>query len=156
MPVFVTAYQQAWNPNPLPESEKGFLVKTVFKANGDTISSLTAGKTIQLEVAVIVESAAEYVQIEVPIPAGCSYDSKHQGRSFWSDAHREYFKDKVVIFSNKLSVGTHRFVINLIPRFTGRYSLNPAKVELMYFPVFYGNEEMKGVEIGRLMKPRYD
>lgn len=146
MPVFLAVYQQAWNPDPKPEALKGFAVKTVFKTNGDTISTLTSGKTTQLEVIVNVDAQAEYVQIEVPIPAGCSYDSKRAGY-YWKEAHREHFKGKVVIFCNKLTEGEHRFTIDLIPRFTGKYSLNPAKVELMYFPVFYGNEEMKQVII---------
>lgn len=29
-----------------------------------------------------------------------------------------------------------RVEVELTPRFTGSYQLNPAKVELMYFPVF--------------------
>lgn len=145
-PVFVSVYQQSWNPRPVPESAKGFTVKSVFKGNGSTLSYLTSGKTAQMEVRVVVEADAEYVQIEVPIPAGCSYDSKAVG-NYWKEAHREHFKDKVVIFSNKLSKGDHTFTIDLIPRYTGKYTLNPAKVELMYFPVFYGNEEIRRVEI---------
>jgi hypothetical protein len=41
----------------------------------------------------------------------------------------------------------HKFTINLEPRFTGKYTLNPAKAEMMYFPVFYGREEMKRTSI---------
>ncbi|MDL2213787.1 carboxypeptidase-like regulatory domain-containing protein [Bacteroides sp. OttesenSCG-928-N06] len=142
MPLYITTYQQAWNAAPKCETTKGFAVETVFKENRDTICSLTAGKTAQLEILVKVDAHAEYVQIEVPIPAGCSYESKNSG-NYWKEVHREYFKDRVVIFCNKLSAGEHRFTVELIPRYTGRYALNPAKVELMYFPVFYGNNEMK-------------
>ncbi|NDV59224.1 carboxypeptidase-like regulatory domain-containing protein [Bacteroides sp. 519] len=145
-PVFVTVYQQSWNPDPQPESSKGFAVRSVFTANGDSISNLTAGSVAQLEVTVTVEADAEYVQIEIPIPAGCSYDSKKSG-SYSKEVHREHFKDKVVIFSNKLTKGKHTFSVDLIPRFTGRYILNPAKVELMYFPVFYGNEKVRVVNL---------
>jgi len=35
-----------------------------------------------------------------------------------------------------------------MPRFNGEYTLNPAKAELMYFPVFYGREGMKKLVIG--------
>ncbi|ULT29022.1 hypothetical protein KUH03_29600 [Sphingobacterium sp. E70] len=73
--------------------------------------------------------------MEVPIPAGCSYESKLNGY-YWKEAHREHFKDRVVIFCNKLSKGAHLFEIDLLPRYTGTYTLNPAKAELMYFPVF--------------------
>ncbi|MFV0468417.1 MAG: hypothetical protein ACK5MK_05760 [Dysgonomonas sp.] len=46
-------------------------------------------------------------------------------------------------FKAKLSKGQHVFDVELLPRYTGRYTLNPAKAELMYFPTFYGNEEIK-------------
>jgi len=146
LPLFVTAYQQEWNKKPLPESKKGFTVKTFFMENKDTISYLKAGKVAKLEVSVKVDADAEYVQIEIPIPAGCSYETKKRG-DYWLEVHREYFKEKIVIFSNKLTKGEHHFTIELIPRYTGKYSLNPAKAELMYFPTFYGNEKMKSVII---------
>ena len=146
LPLFATVYQQNWNPDPLPESEKGFKVKSVFAESDHTVSHLTAGKVTRLEVTVTVDAEAEYVQIEVPIPAGCSYETKQRG-SYWKEIHREHFKEKVVIFSNKLPKGEHQFTIELIPRYTGRYTLNPAKAELMYFPTFYGNERLKTVEI---------
>nr|WP_320058296.1 alpha-2-macroglobulin family protein [uncultured Bacteroides sp.] len=146
LPLFVTAYQQEWNKKPLSESKKGFTVKTIFMENKDTISSLKAGKVAKLQVSVKVDADAEYVQIEIPIPAGCSYETKKRG-DYWQEVHREYFKEKIVIFSNKLTKGEHHFTIELIPRYTGKYSLNPAKAELMYFPTFYGNEQMKSVMI---------
>ena len=145
MPLYITIYQQVWNAAPQPESTKGFAVETVFKENGDTICSLTTGKTAWMEILVKVEADAEYVQIEVPIPAGCSYESK--SRNYWKEVHREHFKDKVVIFCNKLSAGEHRFMVELIPRYSGSYSLNPAKAELMYFPVFYGNNVLKRITL---------
>ena len=46
-----------------------------------------------------------------------------------------------------LSPGTRTFEISLMPRFTGRYILNPAKVSLMYFPVIYSNNELKKITV---------
>ena len=146
LPLFVTAYQQEWNRNPQQESSKGFAVQTIFKENRDTVSILNSGKTASLEVILKIDADAEYVQIEVPIPAGCSYESK-SGSSYGKEAHREYFKEKVSIFCNRLTKGEHRFTIDLLPRFTGKYTLNPAKAELMYFPTFYGNEDVKSIQI---------
>jgi alpha-2-macroglobulin len=144
-PVFITSYQQAWNPDPAVEAKKGFAVKSCFADNNDTASVLKAGKAVTLKVSVDVKADAQYVQIEVPIPAGCSYETKPN--SYWSVNHSEYFKDKVVIFCNRMDKGNHSFSIELNPRFTGKYTLNPAKAELMYFPTFHGNEKVKGVEI---------
>jgi uncharacterized protein YfaS (alpha-2-macroglobulin family) len=85
--------------------------------------------------------------IEIPIPAGCSYKSKEQQ---WdnNEVHREYFKEKVSIFCRSLKQGKYTFTVNLIPRYNGKYTLNPAKAEMMYFSVFYGREGMKQVVIG--------
>ena len=170
LPLFVTVYQQAWNPHPAPESSKGFTVKTRLcqgdggiditdlcqgdggiditdlKENRDNVYTLTAGKPAYLEVIVSIDSDADYVQIEAPIPAGCSYESKPTG-FYGNEAHREHFKEKVSIFCNRLQKGEHRFMIELMPRFYGKYTLNPAKAELMYFPVFYGNETVKTINI---------
>lgn len=146
MPLFITAYQNEWNKNPQKEEENGFKISTTFKADNDSIAELKEGKSTLLHVTLDMAGDAEYVQIEIPIPAGCTYESK-SGGNYWKEAHREYYKEKVVIFCNKLSKGEHIFSVELLPRYTGRYTLNPAKAELMYFPTFYGNEKSKTVLI---------
>ncbi len=89
-----------------------------------------------------VKKPVEYVMINIPIPAGCVYTSKPKGKY-----HRIYQKDRVFIFANRLYKGTYKFSIPLTARYKGTYTLNPAKVELMYFPVFYGNNKLKTVII---------
>lgn len=139
LPVFFTVYQQEWNHDPEKISE-GFSVKTAFYRKDSVVTQLEAGKSVDLKVSVTADADADYVMIEVPIPAGCAYESKERG-DFWKEAHREYHKEKVAIFCHKLSKGSHDFTIKLVPRYTGRYHLNPAKVELMYFPTFFGRGE---------------
>lgn len=143
-PVFFTAYQTAWNPAPGQES-KGFSVQTYFRGNKDIVEQLKAGELVELVVEVNASSDAEYVMLEIPIPAGCSFESKEQ--TWWGNFHREYGKEKVSIFCESLKEGDHVFTVKLIPRFTGEYHVNPARVELMYFPTFYGREGMKEVQI---------
>ena len=101
---------------------------------------------VKLRVSVNVKADAEYVMIEVPIPAGCSYYDKSQS---WAnnEVHREHFKNKVSIFCKSLPKGQYYFTVALLPRFTGVYTLNPAKAEMMYFPVFVGREGMKRVRV---------
>lgn len=41
-------------------------------------------------------------------------------------------------------------------RLSGSYTLNPAKVELMYFPVFRGNERVKKIRISDVDYHRKD
>ncbi|MCH5690532.1 hypothetical protein LWM68_43675 [Niabella sp. W65] len=114
--------------------------------NGSEVKELKGGKTTILRVEVTARADAEYVMVEVPIPAGCSYENKRQ--SFWGiETHREYFKNKTSIFCTRLSQGKYIFDIELMPRYSGVYHLNPAKAEMMYFPVFYGREGMKKVAI---------
>lgn len=141
MPVFFTAYQQAWNDKPERAAE-GFTVSTLFRKDGKPVTTLHAGERVELVATVTADSDAEYVMVEIPIPAGCSYDSKEKG-DFWKKTHREYYKEKVAVFCNKLRKGTHTFTVRLLPRYTGSYHLNPARAELMYYPVFHGRNEMK-------------
>lgn len=144
LPVFFTAYQTHWNAAPQAES-KGFKVRSFFLHNRDTVDRLKAGEAVELVTVVNVVSDAEYVMVEIPIPAGCGYLSKEQVE--WNNQHREYGKEKVSVFCNRLSRGEHIFKIRLLPRFTGKYHLNPARAMLMYFPTIYGRENMKKTEV---------
>ncbi|WP_211316384.1 alpha-2-macroglobulin family protein [Niabella yanshanensis] len=145
MPLYLTTYQQFQNRQP-EKFSKDFEVKSYFMQNDFEVKELKGGKTTILRVEVIARADAEYVMIEVPIPAGCSYENKRQ--SFWGvETHREYFKNKTAIFCTKLGQGKYTFDIELMPRYSGIYNLNPAKAEMMYFPVFYGREGMKKVAI---------
>ncbi|MEO9850174.1 MAG: carboxypeptidase-like regulatory domain-containing protein [Reichenbachiella sp.] len=139
--VYMTAYQTVWETNPT-NNMTNFSLETRFE-NGD--HTLVAGKPEKLLVDLEMKHDADYVMIEVPIPAGCSYGSKKQ--MYGNESHREYFKEKVAVFYKHLSEGSHRFEIDLIPRYDGIYSLNPAKIELMYFPTINANVEMKKVRI---------
>lgn len=80
--------------------------------------------------------------IEIPIPAGCVVIDKYQERG----QHREYLKDKVVIFVEKLNKGPLQISIPLEVRYKGVYTLNPVKVELMYVPVLFGRNSLIQVE----------
>lgn len=144
-PVYFTAFQQFNNPKP-EKVNKDFKVKTTFLQDNNEVKNLKPGKQTVLSVEVEVRADADYVMIEIPIPAGCSYENKQQ--AFWGvETHREYFKNKTSIFCTKLKQGKYTFNVELMPRYSGSYSLNPAKAEMMYFPVFYGREGMKKVSV---------
>jgi uncharacterized protein YfaS (alpha-2-macroglobulin family) len=127
----------------------GDVFKIETRLNND---NLIAGKQTSLHVTLQVKQAdAEYVMIEVPIPAGCSYASKTTNYYRFTlsghETYREYFKDRVVIFCEKIPIGTYEYNIELLPRYNGCYHLNPAKVEMMYFPVIYSNNDERKVRI---------
>lgn len=123
----------------------GFAINTYF---GQDSVILEAGKPVDFFVEVEVKKDAffEHVMIEVPIPGTCSYADKRQPYSR-VETHREYFKEQVNIFCEKMEAGKYKFVIRLLPRFTGRYLVNPAQISLMYFPVVNANTSLKHVVV---------
>jgi uncharacterized protein YfaS (alpha-2-macroglobulin family) len=145
LPVYLTAYQQKWNPAP-EKVDSTFSVSSCFTQKRDTVTVLKGGEPATLRVNVKVTADASYVMLEIPIPAGCSYDGKPQS---WynNEVHREYFLNKVSIFCTALKKGNYNFSVPLLPRYTGKYNLNPAAASMMYFPVFFGREGMKKVNI---------
>jgi hypothetical protein len=144
MPVYFTAYTRHFESN--PKAVDGvFEVSTSLWQDGKNVNILKAGEATVLKVSIRVDQPAEYVMIEVPVPAGCSYDDK----AGWypGEEYREQFRDHTSIFCNRLSSGSYTFEIRLLPRYSGSYSLLPAKAELMYFPTFFGRNEAKRVWI---------
>jgi len=124
---------------------EGFEINTRWSSNQ---SLLEAGKpaTLVVEVNLIKEADLEYVMIEVPIPGACSYSDKTQ-KDNYIETHREYFKDRTVIFCENMKSGKYVFNIQLLPRFTGKYLINPAQVSLMYVPIVNANTDMKQVRV---------
>lgn len=139
LPLYLTIYQKRWNDN--PQKVSGNFEVTSFFKNGD---NLKAGTPATLTIQVEAKKESDYVMVEVPIPAGCSYANKAFG---FGETYREYKKNKVCIFITKMNAGIHYFTIDLLPRYTGRYSLLPSKAELMYFPVFYGRNDIRNIVI---------
>ncbi|MRR21827.1 hypothetical protein EG830_02455, partial [bacterium] len=108
-------------------------------------TSVKSGVPVTLSARVEFFKSAEFVVIEIPVPSGFAYNDK---KGYWpGEVHREFYRDHVAIFIRHASPGTRTFEISLMPRFTGRYILNPAKVSLMYFPVKYSNNELKNITI---------
>ncbi len=145
LPVYFTAYSRFQNINPQRTGDN-FVVAATFEKDGRALSALKAGEPIELKVTVSVKADADYVMVEIPIPAGCSYRDKMQ-TGVNNEVHREYFKNKVSIFCSALTKGQYTFTVALLPRYTGIYHVNPAKAEMMYFPVIFGREGMKKIRI---------
>jgi len=141
--TYFSAHQSFWNTQPSAFSEY-FDITTTFNDNNNYLQYLTAGKKVKMVVQIQVKKEAEYVMIEAPIPGGCFYANKKQ---LGYNMHQEYFKNKWCIFSEKLTVGTYNFEVELEPRYTGRFTMNPAKASLMYFPTFYGRNALRSVTI---------
>ena len=139
--VYLTTYQRYFNPKP-KEKNGDFVIKTTFDQNKSTFE---AGKPVKLIVTLEVRKEANYVMLNVPIPGGFSYENKTQ--NWWRNEYREYFKQETNIYCQHLPKGNYTYEISLVPRFGGTFTLNPAKVELMYFPVFNANNGIKKVYV---------
>lgn len=144
-PLFLTLYQQFWQTKPQPKADV-FGITTVLKQHNRAVNSLEKGLPATLEVTITLSADAEHVLIEAPIPAGCSYGPKTQG-SRAHEVYREYNRQSAAIFCERLPAGKHTFTVALEPRFTGSYTVNPAKAEQMYFPVLYGRNGVQRVDV---------
>lgn len=123
-----------------------FRVKTQLIQKGKEVGSLSLGADAQINVTVYNRLSVKHSMIEIPIPAGCSYGTKEFPR-FEHEVHREYRRNKVVIYCTALPAGVHRFSVSLEPRFAGKYTLLPTMVEQMYFPDQSGNNAVQTVVI---------
>ncbi|MDF2457550.1 MAG: large extracellular alpha-helical protein, partial [Cytophagaceae bacterium] len=143
-PVFVSYYTEQWNAHPLKEGNN-FKIATRFIKDGKTVEQLKAGEEYQLAVHVNVERAASYVMIEVPLPAGCLPADQYTKET--NETHRESFMDKTNIYLTHVSAGSYTYYVPVKASYAGLYTLNPAKVSLMYFPALYGQEGLKKISI---------
>lgn len=132
--VYLGSMAMHWDP--VPEAvDSLFLVITSFS------DSLKEGTPVTMQVDLTVKKSGEYMMLTVPVPSGTRYANKMEYKGP-NVVHREYFTDRVCLYFESLPVGRFSYEISLIPAFTGRYIVNPAKVESMYFPVFYGRNGM--------------
>jgi len=142
LPIYVTAYQHYFKAEPKPLSND-FEVKSYFIDKPNNV--IKNGEEVTLKVELTVKKEAEYTLLNIPIPGGFDYTSKPV--NYGLEDHREYFKHETSIFCSQLKEGNYTFEIPLIAKYSGKYNLNPAKIELMYFPTFYAHEGMKVVEV---------
>lgn len=147
LPVYASVAQTYFETEPVA-NDTLFSVRTWWEdKQGDSLTTaLEAGQSISLWVEVSSQKSAEYVQIDVPIPGGCSYAEQGRNRNI-GEVHREQRRDRVAIFCKELPIGTRRFEVKLQARYPGVYTLNPARVEEMYFPIFFGRTGMGEMRI---------
>ncbi|WP_353483189.1 alpha-2-macroglobulin family protein [Haliscomenobacter sp.] len=146
--VYLTHTQYSKSEEKQTQSKPVFTVKSSFIEANQQVESLRNDTPVSLRVEVENFKPANYVMIEIPIPAGCTYFNKQESRN-GHEAHREYFTDRVAIFCDALPAGKHQFEVQLAPQFTGSFTLNPVWVEDMYHPLENGSNYIRKV----LIKP---
>ncbi len=140
--VYFTAYEKYFEKEPRQQSY-GFQVFSNLKKNGVVTTRLQAGEAYEMVVEMTPDSEAEYVMVEIPIPAGCSYSDKNNLNEYFP----QFTKDKVSLFLPKVTKKPFEFKVLLEARYNGTFTINPARASLMYYPVFYGQEDLKKVNI---------
>ncbi len=141
--VFFTNYETYWNHHPKP-IDSLLKIQTHFETkNGIFIDSLKTGEIIYLVANIDLPKAGNYWMLTIPIPSTCTYYGKPIASG--DETHREYFKNQVNIFYEVLENGNYQVKIPLKVRFEGKVSLNPLKMEMMYFPTFFGCTQINTV-----------
>ena len=133
--VYAIVANEKWVTNPAKRD-------SIISITTSYTDKITANNSAEVQVKVSSKKAMGYVQISIPIPAGCSYMGEQQ---IYNATHSEFYKDRVNIYVENLASGEHTFTFKLLPKYEGDYNINPASVELMYFPVINGNNELKKV-----------
>lgn len=113
--VYFTVYQKIFNATPSAIEDK-FIIRTAFQKNNETVAEIRSGEKIKMIVTVNVLKDADYVMLQVPIPAGCNYASK--SNNDWR-VYKEFYKDKILLFTESLPKGIHNFEIELNQGITG-------------------------------------
>jgi hypothetical protein len=101
-PLFVSVSYKYFNTKPVI-ADKAFRVRTKFMKLGDSVSILTQGDRVMFRTTVTVLKDAEYVMVEIPIPAGCVQSGNKNGHQYYGrEAGRETYRDRTVIYCNAL------------------------------------------------------
>ena len=143
--AYISISQDYWETLPVADSLLSNISTSFQDETGLAPTLLKKGEIYRLIVDMEVKEDAPFAMLEVPIPAGSTYQSKPQ--SFAVGEHREYYKDRVNFYFEQLKKGRHRFEIPLNVQFPGDYHLNPVKLSLMYSPLISANNILKQVLI---------
>ena len=141
MPVYMSCSERKFITAPSPDTTD-FRITSRWPGSRNEVR---AGIPVTLTVEVEFYRSAEYLVIEIPVPAGFSYNTRESRVA--GEAHREFHRDHVAIFIRHADPGKKSFSVELMPRFNGLFTANPAKVSLMYFPTIFSNEGVNEVII---------
>lgn len=143
--TYLTVSQKFRDTDPMSSDSLALISTHFLNREGEVLESLVRGERSTLKVQVEVKEHQSFVMLEVSIPGGCSYYDKPQ--PYASGQYREYFKDKVNFYFESLEPGKYEFEIPLVNQFSGSYTLNPASLSLMYYPLMGSNNKAKQVVI---------
>ncbi|MFH2201978.1 MAG: MG2 domain-containing protein [Elusimicrobiota bacterium] len=142
----------------LPAREEGLQVtREITLANGDPLPKIVqAGTKLLVKLTVTTPFDRTYIAVEDPLPAGfqvihtgfktasaedganLAAAGRPDGRWWGSFNHREFYDDRVVLYADYMTQGSHtaRYLVTTVT--PGDFSLPAAKAEGMYTPEVFG------------------
>jgi hypothetical protein len=146
-PLYLSWSQERFSAQPAADSG-GFILHSSWLVNGQPAAQLSAGTPVTFRTEVEVRALAEYVLIDLPIPAGCFYLEPAAAPSRQAgERHRAYQPDRVSVYCERMLPGVYRFEVHLLPRFSGAFTVNPAQALPMYLPWAGGSTALGRMEI---------
>ncbi|MDX2282529.1 MAG: carboxypeptidase-like regulatory domain-containing protein [Bacteroidia bacterium] len=146
-PLYLSWSQERFSAQPSPDSG-AFVLRSSWLEGGRPVVQLRAGTPVTFRTTVEVQALSEYVLIDLPIPAGCFYQEPKAAPNWQAgERYREYRPDRVSVYCERLQPGVYTFDVQLLPRFTGAFTVNPAQALPMYLPWAGGSTPMARMEI---------
>ncbi len=143
-PVFFSYYYRQRDTLGVHKSDV-FAVKTFINRKDTTTCRVGLFEDFELLVEVEVKKDAEFMVLEIPLPAGCIAKAEPARHRY--ESHREYLDEQVNIALPVLKKGTYTFSIPVKAQYKGVFTMNPVKIEMMYMPLNYGTSGVKTIEV---------
>jgi len=128
-------------------------------------ANLLSGSEVLVKVKIASEKDLDYVLIEDPIPAGFEFirdksgyniegEEAYQGGNYYrsyfrwmNQAHTEYRDNRYAIVLTKLYKGVYEYSYIIKAQIPGTFEVNPAVVQLMYYPEKRGFSDFEEISI---------
>jgi uncharacterized protein YfaS (alpha-2-macroglobulin family) len=146
--IYAASWTEYFDPNP-QQVDSLFAVTSWFTDKDQKrITQIKEGDQLDLWINIKAKRQAEYVMVEIPLPAGTFYLEREDQRHPL-EVHREYYKDKLIIYFKQLPANDISLSLRLQAVFNGSFTMNPVSVKEMYYPFFYGRNGIKKVKIAQ-------
>jgi alpha-2-macroglobulin len=145
--IYAANWTEYFDPEP-QKVDSLFLIETKFFKDTKEVTQFAEGEKIEMNVTIKSKRQADFVMIEIPLLAASYYLNNDDQRNPY-EVHREYYKDRLIIYCSQLPEGTQTFSFSLQAIFNGQFTLNPTIAKEMYYPFFYGRNEIRKVNVGK-------
>lgn len=151
--LYLSALLKYASRQPLPAADAGLsVIKQVEVVGTPQSGNYAAGTLLRVRLTVASSQARSFVVVNDPVAAGMEVvqtrfatdrqdleTGSEDAYTWWGGFnHHEIYDDRVLLFSDDLDAGVHRFSYYLRAAYPGRYKLLPTLAECMYEPEIFG------------------